>query len=184
MRRMQRIILLATFVAVVPVLSGCANFDPESLDIFGLGEKKKLPGDRRPVFPEGVPGVTQGVPPQYIKGSQPPADAALGADQVAPPAAAPVEEPKPVKPKAKRKVAAKPKPKPAAATLRFAFGRRAGPAGVAGAAAGKSAARVGSRAWQQRGLAGAAAIGHFPALIFLSFRDGSNEPDPESRYTV
>jgi hypothetical protein len=117
MRRMQRIILLATFVAVVPVLSGCANFDPESLDIFGLGEKKKLPGDRRPVFPEGVPGVTQGVPPQYIKGNQPPADAALGADQVAPPAAAPVEEskPEPVKPKAKRKVAAKPKPKPAAA---------------------------------------------------------------------
>jgi hypothetical protein len=117
MRRMQRIILLATFVAVVPVLSGCANFDPESLDIFGLGEKKKLPGDRKPVFPEGVPGVTQGVPPQYIKGNQPPADAAQGADQVAPPAAAPAEEAKPepaAKPKPKRKVAAKPKPKPAA----------------------------------------------------------------------
>jgi outer membrane biosynthesis protein TonB len=121
MRRMQRIVLLATFVAVVPVLSGCANFDPESLDIFGFGEKKKLPGDRRPVFPEGVPGVTQGVPTQYIKGNQPTADAVQGADQVAPPAAAPVEESKPepkpkpaVKPKPKRKVAAKPKPKPAA----------------------------------------------------------------------
>ena len=118
MRRMQRIVLLATFVAVVPVLSGCANFDPDSLDIFGLTEKKKLPGDRRPVFPEGVPGVTQGVPTQYIKGNQPPADAVQGADQVAPPAAAPVEEPKPaVKPKPKRKVAAKPKPKPAAAPV-------------------------------------------------------------------
>ena len=113
MRRMQRIVLLATFVAVVPVLSGCANFDPESLDIFGFGDKKKLPGDRKPVFPEGVPGVTQGVPTQYIKGNQPPADAVLGADQVAPPAAAPAEEAKPepaAKPKPKRKVAAKPKP--------------------------------------------------------------------------
>lgn len=117
MRRMQRIVLLATFVAVVPVLSGCANFDPESLDIFGLSEKKKLPGDRKPVFPEGVPGVTQGVPPQYIKGSQPPADAVQSADQAAPPAAAPAEEAKPepaAKPKPKRKVAANPKPKPAA----------------------------------------------------------------------
>jgi hypothetical protein len=115
MRRMQRIILLATFVAVVPVLSGCANFDPESLDIFGLSEKKKLPGDRKPVFPEGVPGVVQGVPPQYIKGNQPTADAALVTPEQAapPPAAAPVEEPKP-KPKPKRKVAAKPKPAAAA----------------------------------------------------------------------
>ena len=115
MRRMQRIVLLATFVAVVPVLAGCSSFDPDSLDIFGLTEKKKLPGDRKPVFPEGVPGVTQGVPQQYIKGNQPPADAVLGADQAPPPAAAPAEEAKPAaKPKPKRKVAAKPKPAAAA----------------------------------------------------------------------
>ena len=97
MRRTQRIVLLAAFVLAAPVLSGCANFDPESLDIFGLTEKKKLPGDRKPVFPEGVPGVVQGVPPQYIKGNQPPADAALVTPEPAapPPAAAPVEEPKP-----------------------------------------------------------------------------------------
>ena len=118
MRRLQRIVLLATIIAVVPVLSGCANFDPESLDIFGLGEKKKLPGERRPVFPEGVPGVSQGIPKEYIKGNQPPPiDAAqLPPDQPAP-AAAPAEEAKPEaepkaepKPKPKRKVAAKPKP--------------------------------------------------------------------------
>ena len=117
MRRLQRIVLLATIVAVVPVLSGCANFDPESLDIFGLGEKKKLPGERRAVFPEGVPGVTQGIPKEYVKGNQPPpADAALLPPEQAAPAAAPVEEAKPEpEPKPKRKVAAKPKPKPVAA---------------------------------------------------------------------
>jgi hypothetical protein len=116
MRRLQRIALLATFIAVVPVLSGCANFDPESLDIFGLGEKKKLPGDRKPVFPEGVPGVSQGVPKEYIKGNQPPADTALLPPEQAAPAAAPVDkEPKAEpKPKPKRKVAAKPKPVAAA----------------------------------------------------------------------
>lgn len=115
MRRMQRIVLLATFVTVVPALAGCANFDPDSLDIFGLSEKKKLPGDRKPVFPEGVPGVTQGVPPQYIKGNTPSADAALAPDQAAPPAPAPVAAaPAEPKPKPKRKAAAKPKPVAAA----------------------------------------------------------------------
>lgn len=117
MRRVQRIVLLATFVLVAPVLSGCANFDPESLDIFGLGEKKKLPGDRRPVFPEGVPGVSQGVPKEYIKGNQPAADTALLPDQAAPAAAPANEEPKAepkAEPKPKRKVAAKPKPVAAA----------------------------------------------------------------------
>lgn len=112
MRRLQRTVLLAAFVAVMPVLAGCANFDPDNLDVFGLSEKKKLPGDRKPLFPEGVPGVTQGVPPQYIKGNQASGDAALlPPEQAPPPAAAPAEEPKP---KPKRKVAAKPKPAAAA----------------------------------------------------------------------
>ena len=118
MRRTQRIVLLAAFVLAAPVLSGCANFDPESLDIFGLTEKKKLPGERKPVFPEGVPGVVQGVPPQYMKGNQPPADADTALN---PAPAAPVEQAKPeaapepaAKPKPKRKVAAKPKPAAAA----------------------------------------------------------------------
>jgi hypothetical protein len=104
MRRTQRILFLATFVAIMPVLAGCADFDVDKLDVFGLMEKKKLAGDRQPVFPEGVPGVTQGVPQQYIKGNQPPPEAAV---VVAPEPAPPAEEPKP---KPKRKVAAKPKP--------------------------------------------------------------------------
>jgi len=79
MRRMQRIVLIAVIVAVAPVLSGCADFDLDKLDVFGLNEKKKLPGDRKPVFPEGVPGVTQGIPPEFVKGNQPPAENAEAA---------------------------------------------------------------------------------------------------------
>ena len=79
MRRMHRIVMLAALVALAPALSGCANFDPDKLDVFGLNEKKKLPGDRKAVFPEGVPGVSQGIPPEFIKGNQPPPDAAASA---------------------------------------------------------------------------------------------------------
>ncbi len=118
MRRMQRIVLLVTFVAVVPVLSGCSNFDPESLDVFGLNEKKKLPGDRKAVFPEGVPGVSQGIPPQYIKGNQPPPETALvaPAEPEKPAAVAPAKKKaaaftQDAKPKVKRA----PKPRPATA---------------------------------------------------------------------
>lgn len=70
MRRIHRIVLLATLVAIMPVLAGCADFDPDKLDVFGLNEKKKLPGERKPLFPDGVPGVTQGIPPEYVKGNE------------------------------------------------------------------------------------------------------------------
>jgi hypothetical protein len=109
MRRMPRVVLLAGLVALMPVLSGCESFDPDKLDVFGLNEKKKLPGERKAMFPQGVPGVQQGIPPEYIKGNQPAADAtqtpvaAAPADNTA--AAEPEETPKP-KPTAKR--AAKP----------------------------------------------------------------------------
>jgi hypothetical protein len=76
MRRTQRILMLAVIAAILPMLAGCADFDPDKLDIFGLNEKKKLPGDRKPLFPEGVPGVSQGIPPEFMKGNQPPQDAA------------------------------------------------------------------------------------------------------------
>ena len=114
MRRMQRIVLLTTLAVAAPVLAGCADgFDMDKLDVFHLNEKKKIPGERQPLFPEGVPGVSQGVPQEYIKGNQPPPDTALLAPEVAPAAeakqAAPAEEPKPAaKPKAK------PKPKQSA----------------------------------------------------------------------
>ena len=58
MRRMHRIVLLAGLIALAPVLAGCENFDMDSLDVFHLNDKKKLPGERKEVFPEGVPGVT------------------------------------------------------------------------------------------------------------------------------
>jgi hypothetical protein len=124
-RRMQRIVMLATMLAVAPVLSGCADFDPDKLDIFGINDKKKLPGDRKPVFPGGVPGVSQGIPPEFIKGNQPAPDTAQAlpsdADKAAAEAAAkkaaaaePAEEPKP-KPKRKKPKAtvAAPAPQPA-----------------------------------------------------------------------
>ena len=76
MRMTPRVVVLTMLVAAVPVLSGCTNFDPDNLDIFHLNEKKKLPGDRKELFPEGVPGVTQGIPPEYVKGKQPPPETA------------------------------------------------------------------------------------------------------------
>ena len=77
MRRLHRIVLLAGMVALAPVLAGCENFDMDKLDIFNLSQKKKLPGERKELFPQGVPGVTQGIPPEYMKGNQPPPDTAL-----------------------------------------------------------------------------------------------------------
>jgi hypothetical protein len=69
-------ILTAAALAGVLVLGGCSTFDP--VDMFQdwdlLGSKKPLPGERRAVFPEGVPGVPQGVPPEMQKGYQAPVD--------------------------------------------------------------------------------------------------------------
>jgi len=88
-------VMLATFVLSTGLmLAGCE--DTKLMEMFD--GKKKLPGDRRPVFPEGVPGVQQGVPPELMKGyrspeqlSQTPADqtmAAAPASDAAPPAPA------------------------------------------------------------------------------------------------
>jgi hypothetical protein len=113
MHRIPCIVILTALVVVGPVLSGCSDFDPDKLDVFGLNEKKKLPGERKEIFPGGVPGVAQGVPPEYMKGYQPPPDATADALQAPPGSAAatgddmkktasaePAEEAKP-KPKAK-----------------------------------------------------------------------------------
>lgn len=112
MRRMKRIVLLAALLAITPVLAGCENFDMDSLDVFGLNKKKKLPGERKELFPEGVPGVSQGIPPEYLKGNQPPPETAL----------APAVEPAPATPDGKGAApasktanlapAVEPKPKP------------------------------------------------------------------------
>src|ERR1700681_3038204 len=74
MRRSQRLIALAVIIALSGALAGCggggmSSFDPSDLLDF-LDTKKKLPGDRKPVFPEGVPGLEQGVPKNLYKGSR------------------------------------------------------------------------------------------------------------------
>jgi hypothetical protein len=93
MRRPQRLIAAAILVALSGALAGCgstAGFDPSDLLDF-LDTKKKLPGDRKPVFPEGVPGLEQGVPKDLYKGARQQDDPNAQAAAAAPP---PVEEPK------------------------------------------------------------------------------------------
>ncbi|WP_439375063.1 hypothetical protein ACRQ5Q_24950 [Bradyrhizobium sp. PMVTL-01] len=71
MRRTPRLIAAAVLIAFTGVLGGCSSFDPSDMLDF-LDTKKKLPGDRKPVFPEGVPGLEQGVPKEMYKGAQQP----------------------------------------------------------------------------------------------------------------
>ena len=92
MRRPQRLIATAVLIALSGALAGCGstgNFDPSDLLDF-LDTKKKLPGDRKPVFPEGVPGLEQGVPKDLYKGTRQQVDDP-NAQAAAPP---PAEEPK------------------------------------------------------------------------------------------
>ena len=107
-RRFPSLLGAASVVALVLVLGACTpggQFDPTealSTDIFST--KKKLQGEREPLFPQGVPGTETGVPPDLVKGYQPPPEqAAVGEGNPAPqPVAA--EKPKP-KPKPRPKVA-------------------------------------------------------------------------------
>lgn len=74
MRRPQRLIALAIVIALSSALAGCggggfSSFDPSDLLDF-LDSKKKLPGERKAVFPEGVPGLEQGVPKNLYRGSR------------------------------------------------------------------------------------------------------------------
>ncbi|MGY4624985.1 hypothetical protein [Bradyrhizobium sp. USDA 4486] len=78
MRRTPRLIAAAVLIAFTGVLGGCSSFDPSDMLDF-LDTKKKLPGDRKPVFPEGVPGLEQGVPKELYKGAQQQPDPNAGA---------------------------------------------------------------------------------------------------------
>jgi hypothetical protein len=114
MIRLTRITVTAAALSLAVALAGCETFDPTSIfesDFFS--SKKKLQGERQPVFPEGTPGVAQGVPPELVKGYQPPAE------PEPPPVKQAQPEPKP-KPKPKPKVVAKPKDEqaPAGVTVR------------------------------------------------------------------
>jgi hypothetical protein len=94
MRCPQRLIAASVLIALSCALGGCAgglgSFDPTDLLDF-LDTKKKLPGDRKPVFPEGVPGLEQGVPKELYKGSRQEQIDQQNAGAAAPP---PAEEPK------------------------------------------------------------------------------------------
>jgi hypothetical protein len=106
MRRPVTAVAAAVAVVAAVALAGCESFDPldklQELDIMGTS-KKPLVGERRPVFESGVPGVPQGVPPEMVKGYQPPPEA--------PP---PVIAAKPVKPRPKQTAAVPRKPQPQA----------------------------------------------------------------------
>jgi hypothetical protein len=103
--RSQRLIAAAVVIALSGALAGCStgmsNWDPTDLLDF-LDTKKKLPGERKPVFPGGVPGLEQGVPKDLYKSNveqRQQQDAAAAAAA----AAQPVEEPKPKNAKSKAK---------------------------------------------------------------------------------
>jgi len=102
-------------LAVMLVLAGCTpggQFDPTevlSTDVFDT--KKKLKGEREPVFPNGVPGAETGVPPDLVKGYQPPPEPPAEAAESRPAAAAAATKPKP-KQKPKPKLARAPAPPP------------------------------------------------------------------------
>jgi hypothetical protein len=99
-------ILTAVALAGSLVLGGCGSFDPVDMfqdwDLFG-GSKRPLQGERRAVFPEGVPGVPQGVPPEMVKGYQPPPEA--------PPPVIEAKQPRQKAQKAKKTAAAQRAPK-------------------------------------------------------------------------
>jgi outer membrane biosynthesis protein TonB len=110
MIRIARIALTVSALSLGLGLAGCESFDPTSIfDSDFFSTKKKLQGERRPVFPEGTPGVQQGVPPELVKGYQPTEQAEPSVEQTQ--TAEPKPEAKP-KPKPKPKVVAKPKPDP------------------------------------------------------------------------
>jgi hypothetical protein len=100
MRLSQRLITAAVLIAFSSALAGCgsmAGWDPSDLLDF-LDTKKKLPGDRKPVFPEGVPGLQQGVPKELYKGNveqQQQQDAAAAAAAAATPAPEPKAKARP-----------------------------------------------------------------------------------------
>jgi hypothetical protein len=102
MNRLARIATVASTLSLVLLLSGCSSFDPSDIMDVLQTQKKPLPGERKPLFPSGTPGVSQGLPPELVKGYQaPPAAEPVQNAQAAP------DRPKP-KPKPKPNVAAAP----------------------------------------------------------------------------
>jgi len=102
----KRAFLPAAVLTIGLALGGCSSFDPAEWTDF-LTAKKPLPGERKAVFPEGVPGVSQGVPTELTKGYQESQAAQASAAPAEESAKAEAEKPKP-KPKPKPKTTSKP----------------------------------------------------------------------------
>src|SRR5262245_34963003 len=115
MCRAHRVTLIVAALPLALALAGCetsgfwdgANnvsdkFQDALADFSPFGTAKKpLPGERRAVFPEGVPGVQQGVPPELMRGQQ---------QQGEEPQAQPEPQPAPAAKKTKKAAASTAKP--------------------------------------------------------------------------
>ena len=119
MRRPQRLIAATVVIALSSALAGCgstSSFDPSDLLDF-LDTKKKLPGERKAVFPDGVPGLEQGVPKDLYKGARQVDDPNAQAAAAPPPQPPPGSKSKSAKSKGKQApiaVSAAPADEPAA----------------------------------------------------------------------
>src|SRR5258708_26696664 len=113
-----RLVLAAIVAATGPVLSACDSLD--TFDVFD--SKRKLGGGRKPVLPEGGPGVASGVPPELVRGYHEPEGGGLdpakaAAEAAAEPAARPKKPKSELKPETKpapQRTASRPAPKPPA----------------------------------------------------------------------
>jgi hypothetical protein len=107
MRLVRGTVLAFLLIGCGGVLAAC-----ESMENFQFWDtKKKLAGERKEVFPGGVPGVTQGVPPELVRGYQEPQQPAVDPAAVAAQESAEKIEPK-AEAKPKPKKVAKPRPAP------------------------------------------------------------------------
>ena len=115
-RKVPSLVSIGSALALMLVFGGCTpggQFDPTevlSSDVFNT--KKRLVGEREPLFPNGVPGAETGVPADLVKGYQPPPEQ-QSADANA--AAAPAPQANPAATTSAAKLKPKPKPKPAVA---------------------------------------------------------------------
>jgi hypothetical protein len=140
----SRLFAIAGVVSIGLLTTGCETSDimdkMHDFNPFGTA-KTPLPGERRAVFPEGVPGVQQGVPPEMMRGA--PRQAALEPEPLdAPPQqAAPkrAEKPKPKPPKPRVAQPRPPRPAPPPEAVEQQAPARARPAAAPAAQPGPAA---------------------------------------------
>ena len=115
-RRSSRSLIYAgCALTLVISLGACTpggQFDPtEIVSSDAFSTKKKISGEREPLFPQGVPGAETGVPPDLMKGYQPPPEPPAATADATPKAETAATKPKPkAKPKPKPKIARAPAP--------------------------------------------------------------------------